>query len=110
MSVPSGRITPGLLGLVVSSATCPLSSTASTSCRYFELKAIFAGSPSTVASISPWLSPTSSARAEICNAPTAGPSPGTTWMRTMPLPSREKIDEMRVSRRNSPALTTARVA
>ena len=48
-----GLSKPGLDGLLVSRATCPLPKTARTSVRYLLLKAIFESGPSTSASISP---------------------------------------------------------
>ena len=63
-SAPTGLMTQGLLGLLVSNATRSVSRTLRTSWRYLPLKAILAASPSTEASISPWLSPISSARAD----------------------------------------------
>src|SRR5574341_709803 len=49
-SRPTGRMTPGLEEVAVSSATLGVSITLSTSTRYLTLKAISTGPPSTVAS------------------------------------------------------------
>ena len=56
---PTGLITPGSMGLVVSSATCGVSITFNTSVMYFTLKAISMDSPSTLASIGATESPVS---------------------------------------------------
>ena len=60
---------------VVSNATSPFPITSSTSDRYLELKAIFdsPSAASTLASISPWFSPTSSARDDMRNLPSSSP-------------------------------------
>jgi len=73
------------------------------------LNAIFAGSPSTFTSISPSLSPTSSARALMTSFPEPPSPEGCTCSRTMPLPSRAKIAAMRAPRMKSSTSTTVAV-
>ena len=82
----------GLEGLVVSSVTFCSLTTPSTSVRYLPLKAIFASCPSTAASISPISSPSSSDLEEMTILPGASSPPGVMIRRTIPLPSRAKME------------------
>ena len=85
--------TPGLEAPVISKTTSPSPKTSKTSAKYLLLNAILDSSsisPSTLASISPWFSPSSSALEEIDN-PADSPLP-TIWILTIPLPSLAKID------------------
>ncbi len=103
-------MTPGDEGVVVSRAISPVPSTSRTSVRYLLLKAIFDSGPSTAASISPSLSPSSSARELMESLPPAPFSEGLLFRRTMPLPSLANIDAVRVALKKADWSTTARVS
>ena len=85
---------------MVSRATLPFSSTASTSSRYRLLKAILPSSPSISSrSTTSWLSPTSSERADISTlGGSVSAAAGIRCIRMMLLPSLAKIEAVRAAR------------